>query len=179
MWCRFIRIRPARAASSSKHRPRTGSNSCRLTPRRRRRRPLISQDRPRISERRNPTRSRTPSARFSTVASYSLGAFTLSSVDAVKAQATAGVGVAGVGGTAKHTDDASALKKGGDLAACTTFDQHACRVPIRVLLRKVADGARPGVTPVTAAAPAAPAPADMAGQMAAAQAMIDGIEGTA
>lgn len=116
------------------------------------------------------------------VASYNLGAFRLSSVDSTKVGADVSVG--SVGGGAKHADEASALKQGGDIASCATFDQHACRVPIRVLLRPVAAGARPGPELAAGGAPgsatATPAPAagtpDVAGMQAQAMAMMQGAQ---
>ncbi len=102
------------------------------------------------------------------VASYNLGAFTLSSTDSTKAGAGANVGNFAAG--AKHSDEASALKRGGDIAACSTFDRHACRVPIRVLLRPVAAGARPPNAPGSAAG------ADTAASVATAEAAIQAMK---
>jgi hypothetical protein len=96
------------------------------------------------------------------VASYNLGAFTLSSVDTLKAGASAAA--FGASGGAKHTQSTDALKRGGDLATCSSFDQHACKVPIRALLRRIADGARP--------APAEGAAADTTGVTNQANAMM-------
>jgi hypothetical protein len=107
------------------------------------------------------------------VSAYNLGAFTLSSLDAEKVGA--GASVAGVGAGAKHSDETAAMKKGGDLAACSSFDQHACKVPIRVVLRPISNGARPTAEQTIAAAAAGP-PADTSGTLATANAMMEGAQ---
>jgi hypothetical protein len=75
------------------------------------------------------------------VSSYNLGAYSLQTENSLKASGDVGVGAFGGGGS--HSEQTSALKKAGDLTNCTTVDQHACRAPIRLVLRRIADGARP------------------------------------
>ncbi|MFT3772723.1 MAG: hypothetical protein QM820_45620 [Minicystis sp.] len=79
---------------------------------------------------------------------YNLGAFALSAADSLKAGATVGVKAMSAG--ASHEEQSSVLRHGGELDNCKSFDQHACRVPIRVTLRAIKDGARPGVEPAVA-----------------------------
>jgi hypothetical protein len=102
------------------------------------------------------------------VASYNLGAFDLASVDTLKGGASVGAGSLGAG--ARHSDRGAALKRGGELASCSSFDQHACRVPIRVRLRRLEDGARP------ATVAAATAPADPGDALAPAIATMQGVQ---
>lgn len=99
------------------------------------------------------------------VAGYNLGAFELSAGDSLKAGAE--VTVKGLGASGSHAEQSSVLRRGGELASCKTFDQHACRVPIRVTLRALRDGARP-------AAEAAP-PVAMASNLAALEAALTGV----
>lgn len=102
------------------------------------------------------------------VAGYALGAFSLASVD--KSQVGAGASVAGVGTGAKSSSEAQALKRGGDIATCTSMDPHACRVPIRITLRPISNGARPAVESLPPGTPASTAPADQA------MAMMDAVK---
>ena len=92
-----------------------------------------------------------PSCRDAThfVWAYNLGAFELTSTQSDVAQAKAGVGSAGAGASQDH--EATALKHGGSLDSCTQQDQRGCRVPIRLALRPIDDGAAP---PASAAAAA-------------------------
>lgn len=106
------------------------------------------------------------------VASYSLGAFNLASVESLKGGAAVGAGAFGAG--ARHSDRGSSLKQGGDLATCSSFDQHACRVPIRVAVRRLEDGARPAV--VATAGASTTTPADTSGAMNQAMAMMQGAQ---
>lgn len=102
------------------------------------------------------------------VSSYSLGAFELDSRDASKVGASAGVGAVGM--SASRAEDASALKRGGKIESCSSFDQNACRVPIRVALRPISDGARPATT-----AGSGPPP-QTDGALGAAQTMMTGVQ---
>jgi hypothetical protein len=88
------------------------------------------------------------------VQSYNLGAYSLQTDDSLKASGDVGVG--GFGGGGSHSEQTSALKKAGDLSNCTSVDQHACRAPIRLVLRAISDGARP---PALAANESGAAPA--------------------
>lgn len=103
------------------------------------------------------------------VSSYALGAFTLASVD--KASLGASASAAGFGGGGKTTSEAAALKKGGDMASCSSLDPHGCRVPIRLTLRPLSAGARPAAAPLDAAS--APPPDGAIGQ---ANAMMDAVK---
>ncbi|MEK6608933.1 MAG: hypothetical protein AABZ30_14835 [Myxococcota bacterium] len=88
--------------------------------------------------------------------SYNLGAFELASGARASAEAQAGIGSAGVGGSARHEEES--LGNGGDLASCRTQDQRGCRVPIRLALRRIEDGEHPagaGAVVVPGAAPVA------------------------
>lgn len=73
------------------------------------------------------------------VASYHLGAFELDSQARSAAEAEVGVGDVGGGGASKRQE--KNLKRGGQLADCQTQSQRACRVPIRVVLQALGDGA--------------------------------------
>ncbi|MBI2394062.1 MAG: hypothetical protein HYV09_31110 [Deltaproteobacteria bacterium] len=69
------------------------------------------------------------------VSSYNLGAFELESTSHVEGEAEASSFGAGAGGKAKHKE--AQLGHGGDLKSCTTNNLNACRVPIRLVLRKI------------------------------------------
>jgi hypothetical protein len=86
---------------------------------------------------------------------YNLGAFNLSSQEHNSGEAKAGVGAASLGGDRSH--ELSQLAQGGDLASCTTQDQRACRVPIRLALRAITDGDNPNDQRGGASAAAGPA----------------------
>jgi hypothetical protein len=75
------------------------------------------------------------------VSSYNLGAFELESTARTSGEGSAGIGNIGAGGSRSH--DESSLGRGGDLASCTTQDQRACRVPIRVVLKEITPGNHP------------------------------------
>ncbi len=71
---------------------------------------------------------------------YNLGAFELTTSSHDRAAASATVLGAGGGGSKSHGE--TRLKTGGDLASCTgetAATTRACRVPIRLALRKVSD----------------------------------------
>jgi hypothetical protein len=72
---------------------------------------------------------------------YNLGAFSLGSKENNSGEAKVGVGAASLGGDRSH--ELSQLAQGGDIASCTTQDQRACRVPIRLALRAITDGDNP------------------------------------
>ena len=100
-----------------------------------------------------PTLASYPACKDAThfVWAYNLGAFELTTSSHDKAAASATVLGAGGGGSKSHGE--TRLKTGGDLASCTgetAATTRACRVPIRLALRKVSD--------VVAEAPASPAP---------------------
>jgi hypothetical protein len=85
---------------------------------------------------------------------YNLGAFDLSSVNDTKAAVKAGFG--NIGGGAEHEHEAKNLKQGGDLESCKTNSQTHCRVPIRLVLRKIGEGGAEGGDVAGSAAPAPP-----------------------
>jgi hypothetical protein len=102
------------------------------------------------------------------VSLYHLGAFLVGTSEAMKASGGAAVG--GVGADAKHSEEASSLKRAGDLASCSSFEKLSCKAPIRVLLRPIAEGDAPATDAPVAAVP----PGSTAGQLAQAQAMMNG-----
>ncbi len=77
---------------------------------------------------------------------YNLGAFELNSAAHNAEEAKAGFGNIGAGGSSGHQE--SSLANGGSLASCTTNDQRSCRVPIRLVLRAITDGASPAQDPM-------------------------------
>lgn len=90
---------------------------------------------------------------------YNLGAFELETSAKSSAEAKVAVGSAGGGGRGQKAH--AEVGHGGSIASCSTQDQRACRVPIRLALRPV----RPGENPLDRApAPqaATPAPANAA-----------------
>jgi hypothetical protein len=72
---------------------------------------------------------------------YNLGAFELNSAAHNAEEAKAGFGNIGAGGSSGHQE--SSLANGGSMDSCTTNDQRACRVPIRLVLRAITDGDNP------------------------------------
>jgi hypothetical protein len=108
------------------------------------------------------------------VASYALGAFVLDSKEASKVGATVGAGA--ISGGASHADDSALLKQGGKLDSCTSFDQAACRVPIRVALRPLTDGARPAIPTGADGSSPSSSPPQTDGALAAAQGMMGGVQ---
>ena len=89
------------------------------------------------------------------VAAYNVGAFVVETAQHSGVSAGASAGAAGVGGERSHQE--SGLGAGGNLAACTTGAKDTCRVPIRLHLRRISDGAPPASTTVAVAATGAPA----------------------
>jgi hypothetical protein len=94
---------------------------------------------------------------------YNLGAFELSSTEQTSVEGKAGVG--SIGGGARRAHEEAAVGAGGNLASCTTQDQRACRVPIRLALRPIAAGKAGPIVAQQNAAPerAHAAPADDSG----------------
>ncbi len=97
---------------------------------------------------------------------YNLGAFELATSQTSSGEASAEVGgVGSAGGRRAHKEQS--VGGGGKLASCESQDQRACRVPIRLALRKIT----PGENPVTVApapsgsAPVAASPADHAREL--------------
>src|SRR5262249_2620011 len=79
------------------------------------------------------------------VAGYSLGAFELDTLQGDKLSGGVNVGNVGVG--AGRSASAQTLKRAGEITACTKdnmIESRACRVPIRLSLRPIDPGARPG-----------------------------------
>ena len=92
---------------------------------------------------------------------YNLGAFELETQEKQSAEVKAGY--AGIGGGADRSHEESNLGHGGSLDSCTTQDQRACRVPIRLALRAIKDGDNPlgqapGMTAMGGGAPGGGAP---------------------
>lgn len=86
--------------------------------------------------------------------SYNLGAFELESSQKMSAEAEASGFGAGAGGKSKN--ESSHLAHGGDIKSCTSNNLMQCRVPIRLVLRKLEDAAdAPAVATAAAAPPAA------------------------
>jgi len=98
---------------------------------------------------------------------YGLGAYELASKES--SQVAGGAAVAGVGAEASHDREKSALRRAGKLEDCSKVDNFACRVPIRVTLRRIEEG----TTPPPAVGTAAPAPGqpDLSGVQASMQAV--------
>jgi hypothetical protein len=93
------------------------------------------------------------------VAAYNLGAFTIETSEKRGASASAEVGGtgAGAGGATSHAE--SDLGAGGVIASCATGAKADCRVPIRLHLRPIADGAPPAPPAAPPAVAGAGAPA--------------------
>lgn len=104
---------------------------------------------------------------------YSLGAFNLSAADSLKASAEVGYGKLSGGGS--HDEQSSVLRHGGDIGTCSSVAQHSCRVPIRVTLRAIQNGAKASAGGAGGAAPP-PAPAATDGAMNAAMGMMTGVQ---
>jgi hypothetical protein len=77
------------------------------------------------------------------VSGYTLGAFELAASERSKVSGEAGFKGVGAGGSQAH--QASSVAKGGNLASCETNTQTACRVPIRLILTRLEEGAPPAV----------------------------------
>jgi hypothetical protein len=82
------------------------------------------------------------------VYAYNLGAFELSSTEQSSAEAQAGLGNIGAGGS--HSHEQSALGAAGDFGSCQTQDQRSCRAPIRLALRALMPGQNPAGAPPAA-----------------------------
>jgi hypothetical protein len=95
---------------------------------------------------------------------YNLGAFALGSRANIKGSVNATIWGAGAGA---DTRSQSAIdKKGGEISACTAEsakELDGCKVPIRLTLRTIADGASPNAT--AAQAPETPSAMNLAGQL--------------
>ena len=110
------------------------------------------------------------------VASYNLGAFELSSSGRHQGRRR-GLGLGAVGGGAKRSDRPARSSAAETSPRARASTQYACKVPIRVLLRPVAAGARPASPTPTGSDPAAAAaPADAAAATNAAMAMMHGAQ---
>ena len=78
---------------------------------------------------------------------YNLGAFELNSSERTEVEAEAGAFNVGAGGA--NRNEANRLRKGGDLPSCTSDsarDLAACKVPLRLVLRNIKTGDKPGAT---------------------------------
>ncbi len=85
--------------------------------------------------------------------SYNLGAFELESSSHVDGEAKASAFGGEAGGKGSHKE--AQVGHGGDIKSCTTQNMMQCRVPIRLVLRKIDDG---GDAPAVATGPAPTAP---------------------
>jgi len=85
--------------------------------------------------------------------SYNLGAFELESSSHVEGEAKASAFGGEAGG--KGSKQQSQLGHGGDIKSCTTQNMLQCRVPIRLVLRKIEEG---GEAPMVAGGPTPTAP---------------------
>jgi hypothetical protein len=86
---------------------------------------------------------------------YALGAFALASGKDVSGEAGVSAGAVGAGGSRSHTEHAE--KIGGQLDTCrneTAKETKTCQVPIRLMLRPVAEGKDPNPPTATTASPA-------------------------
>jgi hypothetical protein len=98
------------------------------------------------------------------VYAYNLGAFALASASSLKGEINGSY--FGFGAGAKKGTESSADKKGGDLASCkgeSAKEVETCKVPIRLTMREITDGANPNVA--AASAPETDASANLAGQL--------------
>lgn len=85
--------------------------------------------------------------------SYNLGAFELESSSHVEGEAKANAFGGEAGGKGKHEE--AQVAHGGDIKSCTTQNMLQCRVPIRLVLRKIEESAD---APAVATGPAPTAP---------------------
>lgn len=79
---------------------------------------------------------------------FALGAFALASEKKMSGEAS--VGFQGMGGGGKHASSANADKKGGVIESCrgeTAKETRTCQVPIRLMLRDMAEGDAPASPP--------------------------------
>jgi hypothetical protein len=88
------------------------------------------------------------------VAAYNVGAFVIETME--KSGATVGVSAAGAGAGGDTSHEASGLGAGGSIASCNSGAKESCRVPIRLHLRRIAEGAPPASTTVAVAGTGAP-----------------------
>jgi hypothetical protein len=98
------------------------------------------------------------------VYAYNLGAFALGSAKQLNAQAGASVWGIGAGAISKSVSNAE--KKGGILPSCsgeTAKETSTCKVPIRLTLRAVSEGANPDAA--AAVAPETPSALNLAGKV--------------
>jgi hypothetical protein len=93
------------------------------------------------------------------VAAYNLGAFTLETSEKRGTTASVEAGSVGVGGGSTHA--ASDLGSGGAIASCSTGARSDCRVPIRLHLRAIDEGAAPAAAAPPTVATGAPAAASL------------------
>lgn len=94
---------------------------------------------------------------------FALGAFALASEKKVAGEAQ--VGFQGLGGGAKHATSSNADKKGGAIESCrgaTAKETRTCQVPIRLMLREMAEGDAPAGAAGAGAGAAPPARSDSA-----------------
>ncbi len=98
------------------------------------------------------------------VYAYNVGAFGLAATSSLKAKV--GGSYFGFGAGGNKTSGSAAEKKGGDLSACkgdASKETEACKVPIRLTLRPISDGANPDIG--AAKAPETDASLNLAGQV--------------
>ena len=85
--------------------------------------------------------------------SFNLGAFELESSSHIDGEAKASAFGGEAGGKGKHEE--SQVAHGGDIKSCSTNNMLQCRVPIRLVLRKIEEG---GDAPAVATGPSPTAP---------------------
>lgn len=98
------------------------------------------------------------------VYAYNLGAFALASKSSLKGEVSGSYFGFGAGGKKEQTS--SAEKKGGELASCkgeSATEVESCKVPIRLTLRELSDGANPDKS--AAKAPESDAALNLAGKL--------------
>lgn len=98
------------------------------------------------------------------VYAYNLGAFALASKSSLKGEVSGSYFGFGAGGKKEQTS--SAEKKGGELAACkgdSATEVETCKVPIRLTLRELSEGANPDKS--AAKAPETDAALNLAGKL--------------
>jgi hypothetical protein len=98
------------------------------------------------------------------VYAYNLGAFGLAATSSLKGEVEGSY--FGFGGGAKKATATTAEKKGGELSSCkgeSAKEGETCRVPIRLTLREIGDGANPDAA--AAKAPETDASLNLAGQL--------------
>ncbi len=109
------------------------------------------------------------------VLAYNIGAFVVETMQ--RRGASGGVEAGGVGAGGSTSSSEKGLGAGGRIETCSTAAKEQCRVPIRLHLRRIADGAAPAST--TTVDPASQAPPSSLEEFAAWANRIEIVEGEA